>query len=184
MRVFQAIKQAYLSLVTDDSSAYPQGQAGYGDKTSNFLRYSPYGLFSNPPKGSWVLLLSSQGQEAVKIGLIADFLNRKKNTNEGECGLYNTLTGTLIHLKSDGSLFIDAKGDLDLEVAGNANINITGDAIITTTGKTEINSGGDADIIASGIVNLGALGGFGVARIGDAVSGGVITGGSTKVKAA
>lgn len=107
-RFLQMIKQAYISLVTDDSSAYPKGQAGYNDKTTDFLRYSPYGLDSNPPKDAWVLLLGSQGQEAVKIGLCADFLNRKKRLKEGEATLHNTLTKSFVLLKENGSIEVNA----------------------------------------------------------------------------
>lgn len=132
---WQMIKQAYLSAVTDDSSAYPKGQAGYNDKTTDFLRYSLYGLDSNPPLNSWVLLLGSQGQEAVKIGLISDFLNRKKGLKEGEVVLYNTLTQSFVLLKENGDIEVDAKNDLIATVAGDATITATN---VTVNGSTKV----------------------------------------------
>lgn len=128
---WQMIKQAYLSFVTDDSSVYPKGQAGYNDKTTDFLRYSPYGLCSNPPLGSWVLLLSAQGQEAVKIGLVADLLNRKEGLKEGEAVLYNTLTKSFVLLKENGDIEVDAKNDLVANVAGSATITAVIDIKLT-----------------------------------------------------
>lgn len=140
---WQTIKQAYLSLVTDDSSAYPKGQAGYNDKTTDFLRYSPYGLDSNPPLNSWVLLLGSQGQEAVKIGLISDLLNRKKELKEGEAVLYNTLTKSFVLLKENGDIEVDAKNDLIATVAGNMAADVGGNA--------SVNAGGNASVTAINI---------------------------------
>lgn len=101
------IKQAVISLVTDDSSDYPKGQADYNGKTTEFMRYSPYGLCSNPPKGSWVLLLASQAQSALKIGFISDVLNRKKGLKKGEVALFNTKTGAFVFLKEGGGIDID-----------------------------------------------------------------------------
>lgn len=46
-----------------------------------------------------------------------------------------------------------------------------------------LKSNGDINIISVGNVNLGATGGSPVARVGDTVSGGVITSGSAKVNA-
>ncbi|MCK5020815.1 MAG: hypothetical protein KAS32_27585, partial [Candidatus Peribacteraceae bacterium] len=82
-KIKQMIKQAVLNVIFD-GDPFPRGQANYNGKTTDFLNYTPYGLESNPPPNSWVLLLSSQSQESVKIGLIADFLNRKKNKLPGE----------------------------------------------------------------------------------------------------
>jgi phage gp45-like len=135
-----SIKQSYVALVTADTSAYPKGQAVYNGKTTDITRLSPYGLDSNPPKDSWCLLLSSQGQEAVKFGIAADFLNRKKGLQEGEVCLYNTLTESFVFLKANG----------DIEVNANGNIQATATGDITAT------AGGKADITAATEINLTA----------------------------
>ena len=172
-KIRQMIKQAVISIITDDSGPYPTGQAIYNGKVTEFLRYSPYGLESNPPEGSWVLLLESQGQESTKIGLPADFLNRKKGKKSGEVRLHNTLSGSNVLLKENGDIEIDSQKDVTIITVGDLNA--------TVSGKVNLNVVGNVDIVATGNVNLGGLGGAGVARIGDAVAGGVITGGSTKV---
>lgn len=160
----QMIKQAVLNLI-DDTGPYPRGQADYNGKTTDFLHYIPYGLISSPPPLSWALLLSSQSQESLKVGLVADFINRKRNRIPGEAGVYNSLTGSFVLLKANGDIEIESPTNLSVSVVGN----------ITLTAVGSVN------LISTGIVNLGGVGGPGVARIGDAVAGGVITGGSTKV---
>jgi phage gp45-like len=158
----QIIKQAFLSLVTDDSHAYPRGQATYNDKTTEFVRYVPYGLFSNPPENSHVLLLGSQGQESTKFGLISDYINRKKDVKEGECGLYDTLTGNLVHLKENGDIEIDCKNNLVASVAGDATMEVTGDitetvggnAQSTITGNLTANVGGNTKLNSTGSVTV------------------------------
>ena len=120
MKVLSTIKQAVITLVTSDSSQYPRGQAKYNDKVTNYTRLSPYGLVSNPPKGSWVLLLSSMAQSAVKFGIASDMLGRIKGLKEGECGLYNTKTTSYVLLKANGD--VDVSADV---------INLNGDVVIT-----------------------------------------------------
>lgn len=148
MKVWSMIKQAVVSLVTDDTSSYPQGQATYNGKTTDHTRLSPYGLVSNPPKDSWVLLLSSMAQSAVKFGIASDMLRRIKGLKEGECGLYNTLTQSFILLLENG--------DCSADIKGNALINATGNLTATIAGNISATAGGDitanapsGDIIAS-----------------------------------
>ena len=117
MRIFNAIKQAFINLVDEDTSAYPRGQAGYSSKATNFVRLSPYGLDSNPPEGAFCLLISSQGKESGKFGISSDFLRRFKELKEGEVAVYNTLTESFVLLKEDGNIAIEAKGGL-VEISG------------------------------------------------------------------
>lgn len=154
---WQMIKQAYLSAVSGDSSTYPKGQATHNDKTTEFLRYSPYGLISNPPKDAWVLLLSVQGQEAAKVGLVADFLNRKKGKKEGVVGLYNTITQSLILLKENGDIEVDAKNDLIANVAGDMAADVGGNASVNAGGNVSITAV-NTTITATGAVVLTAAG--------------------------
>lgn len=136
IKLIQMIKQAVLTLVTDDSSVYPRCQAKYNEKTTDVLRYSPYGLDSNPPKDSWVLLVGSQSQEAVKVGFISDMLNRKKELKEGECVLYNTKTKSWVFLKENGDIELDSKNDLIANVVGATTITSTGDVNISASNIT------------------------------------------------
>jgi phage baseplate assembly protein V len=175
----QMIKQAFISLVTDDSTAYPQGQAGYNNKTTDYVRLSPYGLDSNPPAGSFILLLSSQSQEAVKFGVQSDFINRFKNLKAGEVALYNTLTQSVIHLKENGDIEIDCKNNLIGTVAGTATLTVTGNTTITTplltlNGDLQVNG----DIDATGTITGDTEVTTGSINLGTHVHTGVQTGGS------
>jgi len=152
--VFQIIKQAYLSLASTDDTTYPQGQATYNEKTTDFVRVSPYGLDSNPPKDSWVLLLSSQGQEAVKFGLISDFLRRKKNLLEGEVVLHNPVTGSFIKLSASGDIEVDTSGNLTATVAGNLTSTVGGNLLSTVTGITTVTSTGAIALTSAGTITL------------------------------
>lgn len=138
---FNIIKQAYYSLVSKDTDPYPLGQCTEGGIPSTFIRMSIYGIYSNPPKDSHILLFNSQGQESVKFGFINDFFRRKKGLKEGEWVAMNTLTGSYVFFKEDGSI----------ELFSDTGINITGDLSvdgnIVSTGKITA----DGDIVADGI---------------------------------
>lgn len=105
------IKQAYVSLTTDDSEAYPSTQVTSNEMASDAVRLSPYGLDSNPPADSFCLLLSSQAQEAVKFAIISDMMNRKKNLAPGEVALYNTVTQATIRLAESGNIIISNQAE-------------------------------------------------------------------------
>ena len=101
------IKQAWYSLVSKDDSVYPKGKATVGGKTSNFTRLSVYGVDSNPPVNSHILLFNSRGQESNQFGLVNDFENRKKDLKEGEVAVHNTKTGAFVYFKEDGSVAVE-----------------------------------------------------------------------------
>lgn len=130
-QISQMIKMGVISFVGFDTTAYPQVQVSYNGKTSNAVRLSPYGLVSNPPTGSFTLLFSANGQESVKFALTADMINRLKGLKEGECALFNCLTGSYVLLNENGDVIVLAKGDLIATVEGSASI----EAAVTLTLK-------------------------------------------------
>jgi len=104
---------------------------------------SVYGICANPPQDSHILLLSGPGGESDKYGICNDFLARKKNLKEGEAALYNTLTGSWVLMKEDGT--IDMKGHVNIE--GTLHVTesitsedeVTGGAVpVTLTGHTHL----------------------------------------------
>ena len=82
-KIINMIKQAYISSVNDDSSKFPTTEVSYNLKKSQAIRFSLYGLCTNTPKNSNVLLLSVDGQESLKYALSDDMQNRYKNLKEG-----------------------------------------------------------------------------------------------------
>lgn len=141
------IKQAYKSLVRGDSSGYPQGQAGYNGKPTDFIRLSVYGLCANAPKGSHVLLIGSQGQESVKFGIENDFIRRLKGLKSGEVALYNTVTESFVFLKENGDVEVSG-ADVNVNASGNANVNASGDISATAGGKAEISASTEINLTA------------------------------------
>lgn len=121
-RIDNIIKTAFISKVTDDSSAYPSVQVGFKEKIANVTRLSPYGLDSNPPSGSFVLIMNAYGQESNKFAICSDALNRLKNLEEGEVAVYNTLTQSHVILKSNGDINIQANGDINITATGDVHI--------------------------------------------------------------
>lgn len=146
----QMIKQGVITKVSDDSEVYATAQAEYNGKTTSYTRLSPYGLDTNPPKGTWVLFLSSEAQEAVKFGVAHDFLKRFKNLKEGEVALYNTLSKSFIFLKENGDIEVDAKNDLIANVVNDMTATIGNDATIDITGNMDTTVGGNMSTTVTG----------------------------------
>ena len=130
------IKQAFKSLVNDDSSAYPNAQSTYSKKPTDHVRLSTYGICANAPNGSHVFLLQSEGKESIKFGIENDFLRRLKGLTEGEAALYNTLTESFVLMKADGSVEVDSKKDIIATAAGDVTITASGDINATASTAT------------------------------------------------
>ncbi len=138
-KLFNLIKQAYYSVVGADNNPFPSGKYSASGRDNKFIRMSVYGICSNPPIKSHILILNGQGRESTKFGFVNDFFNRKKNLAEGEVVLFNTKTGSFVYLKSDGGIDISASGDINIDAP---TVNITGD--VNITGATVID--GEASV--------------------------------------
>lgn len=141
-KVLQMIKQAYISSVNNDSNIFPTTEVSYNLKKSKVIRFSPYGLCSNVPANSNVILLSADGQESLKYALSDDMQNRYKNLKEGEVVLYNYLSGSYIYLKENGDVKVDCKNNEIIDVVGDVDITVGGDATIDITGDADVTVGG------------------------------------------
>jgi phage baseplate assembly protein V len=136
-------------------------------------RVQEYGLASYPKAGAQAVFVAALGsRDAAIVVVVGDHRYRLKGLEEGEVALYDD-QGQVILLARDG-IHVTTPLDFSVNAGGNMALHADGTMAITSTGALTVN--GSA-------VNLGGAGGAGVARIGDAVAGGVITGGSTKVKA-
>ena len=152
-KFLQIIRQGYYSVVSSDTSEYPQAQVTSNKKATLVTRLSTYGICANPPKDAHVEMFQSQGQESTKFGIFNDFLRRKKGLAEGECALYNTLTGAIVCMKADGSIAIES----DTSIDGKAPvINIEADTEANVTAPTINANATTVNIIASSEVNVTA----------------------------
>jgi len=161
-RLIQMVKQAYISNPTNDASVYPITQISYNGKTSNALRMSPYGVCSNPPEKSNVLLISANAQESLKFAFIDDMPNRFKNLIPGEVKIGHYGNDTFIYFKDNSDIEIYSSNDVN--IVGDTTINITTNTV--NIKATTINI--DGNISLSG--NINATGSFTVS--GDCTIGG------------
>jgi len=117
-------------------------------------RFTEYGFTSVPLADAEAVTLSPGGLRSRAIVIcVADRRYRLKGLESGEVALHDD-QDQVIHIKRDG-----------IEITSPTRVKVTAPAVI----------------VSADTVHLGDEGGAGVARIGDAVSGGVITGGSTTV---
>ena len=168
-------------LLVDDSGATqqhqidlgPQGAAGPLFVRDNTPVMGLFGFTSVPPIGADVamIFLSGDHQRGAVIGHNHQ-PSRPRGLAAGDAAIYDS-RGQIIKLIGTGAV-IDAHG-LDVTIQNAAHVTITGSTSVTVTAPTVT--------VNATTVNLGGTGGAAVARVGDSVSGGVITSGSSKVKA-
>jgi len=149
--ILKRIRQAFVSLVSDDSEAHPKAQLTESGKTYEAIRLSVYGVCSNPPRDSNALVFApSYGGEDIKYSISNDHRNRFKNLKEGEVVVGNYKTQARIFFDEDGNLNVNVPdGNLTATVGGKATLNATEVVInsdttingsLTTTG--DISGGG------------------------------------------
>jgi phage baseplate assembly protein V len=162
-RVTNMIGRCILSAIDDGRKIQSvQIEALEGEAHDNVERFQNYGITSVPYADAEAVTLFVGGLRSHAIVIAVDDRRyRLTGLAQGEVALYDDL-GQVVHLKRDGILI---RSDNDIDVQGGI-VNLTADTV---------------NVIADA-VNLGGAGGLGVARIGDTVSGGVITKGSSKVK--
>ena len=129
-----------------------------------------------PSIGDQVVVHPLEG--AKQAGVIGERLysnaDRPPAAPAGEFWFINPKSGSLLKIANDGSITLTSNQGQTLTVGADWTVNVTGSVNLTAA---HVN-------ITSSDINLGASGGAAVARVGDTVSGGVITSGSAKVKCA
>ena len=180
-------KLAKLLLNNSDTEKFPQAQIEYLSKTGDCVLAIPYGVNARAISGDTLcLIIDAMGYEESRIAFPLSTTNRLKGFKDGESALVNEKTGAFIKHTEDGNLEISIPEDvikvcknITISADGDYNLNVTGNATIVVKGTAKIES--TNAIVKANRVDLGDVGGKKVARIGDAVAGGVITGGSDTV---
>lgn len=164
----------------DKRKQTPDQQAIFLGRVGDYIVVFPYGLYGDLPADT--LLKEIAPGVAVPVTV-----ERPDDTKQGEPVFFHPLTKTRIIPRNNGDLDIitqDGAGDVNITTV---NANITASATVkldtpevTITGNATINGNLqiDGDLNNDGKATLGGAGGLAIARIGDAVAGGVITGGS------
>lgn len=164
-RIAGMIGRCILSAIDDGRKIQSvQAEALEGEIYDNVERFQNYGFTSHPHAGCEGLMIYVGGLRSHGICIAADDRRyRKTDLQAGEVALYDDL-GQAVYLTRDGILIYS---DLKVTIAA-PSVDVTADDVT----------------INSDNINLGGAGGAAVARVGDTVSGGVITSGSSKVSAA
>lgn len=131
MKLWQKIKSAFSCCPGNDDTSWPTGQCSYNGKQATFTRLLPYGLSALEPDGSFVLVVNSQGQEAVKFGIPSAMQDRLKNLKQGEVAIYNSITQTYVMLLEDGTFEINCDGLITGNLEINGDVTINGNLVVS-----------------------------------------------------
>lgn len=202
-----ATRFAQVTKAANNEDQFSVQQLSYLGKVVDAFIVFPYGVHGNVPVDALALVMSIQGRPENRAA-IAWTPTIRPELLENEVAYYHPPTGAHIIWRQDGSLEIETGegGGAPITVKGTnitvdcetAKVTATGDVSVDCTNitatvatkatidspETEVTGnlsvGGDFSL--SGHAQLGS-GGQPIARKGDAVSGGVITGGSANHKA-
>lgn len=143
MKLLRAlVRFCRLSLESNDQSDYPTAQFSKNGIATDALRWSPYGLSSNPPVNSLGLMLLPYGRSDSPV-VISDLpLERFKPLKPGEVKLGNYLT--------KASLFFDEAGEIEITAKAGASVKIT----VSGGGDVEIEAGAGNVSIAAATVAI------------------------------
>jgi hypothetical protein len=130
------LRRGYVSRTVTDDGDYPLAQISYLNNVGISERISPYGLDSQLPQDTQVLLFTIQGHETNRacIGYSQD--ERFKNLDSGEVVVGNPVKQTSIKFDKTGKIIITSDGDIDITATGK-NVNID-------AAQTNLGSGGNA----------------------------------------
>lgn len=141
----------------DDSGDVRRGTATWLGRSGQPIQVAGiYGVISNPPEGSQVLLLPQNGQESASIG-IADHpaIRPVRDLLPGEVGMVNYLTKSHVIFKQNGDIeVLTEAGDLIANIAGDIQVVATGN-ITATAAQINLNGviiDGAGNITTTGIV--------------------------------
>lgn len=143
------IKRAIISYLFPDTKNYQSTQVVSMGAAFNVEVLSPYGISTNAPKDSLILLFNLNGQQDNIIGIPYHPKKRFNNLKQGEIAVGNYLTKAKIYFKENGDIEIESKNDLNIKTSGKTTIDSTGDITINSSGKIEMTSTGVVNINGS-----------------------------------
>ena len=182
-RLASSLVRGVVTLV-DDSTKMQMLHVGLRahETRKDIERFQQYGFTSHPLEDAEVIALGLGGnREHTVIIAVDDRRYRLKGLAKGEVALYDD-QGQSVVVKRAGleitglDITIQEKNAGQGKITLNAkDIEFNAEALVSNTQTTELN--------ASTSLALAGAGGPAVARVGDSVDNGVITSGSTKVRA-
>lgn len=148
----------------DKDKAFPDQQASALGRLGDYTIIYPYGLYCNLPDDAWLSIVDKG--KAISMTTL-----RPSDVERGEPVFFHPETNTRIIARNNGDLDIYTEDSL-------GNVNIYGNAIVNGNGHITGDLQVDGNFNVDGSASLGGAGGAEIARKGDAVAGGIITGGS------
>jgi len=141
------VKQAALEIVGKDDKKYPTIGVSYKGKSSDCLSFTPYGIYTNQPKGSGGLVFTPSGIESNLWGIFQDFETRIKNLKVGEVVTGSPIFKSFVEHKENGSLnLVVEEGNLLLAKDGTLTLtNGGGDTVFKTDKSVDFASGAKID---------------------------------------
>jgi len=147
-KVYNLVKRAIITLPIQDNEQYQVAQIQYMGKTSTAQIINPYGLDSNMPEGSLLVVFNVQCQEENKVAIGNKSEIRFKDLKPGEVVVGNPITRS--------NIFFEANGDITIKGTANVNINVTGNINITTP---QVNLTGDLNVTGTITATTDVVGG-------------------------
>lgn len=141
------VKQAVIETAGTDDTKYPTLKVKYKGKTSDCLPFTPFGLYTNPPKGSGGLVFTPSGIESNLWGIFQDFESRFKDLKEGEAIIGSPIYLNTIEFKEDGSVnILTEEGTLNLSSDGTLTLtNGAGSTVFNADGSVAFANGATID---------------------------------------
>ncbi len=140
------VKRAALTRPADDSKDYSIAQVQYFDKVVECEMVSPYGLFSNAPLNSHMLIFNVNALEENRAGIAYLHAERFKNLQPGEVQIGNPSALNYVKFDEDGNIEANAPGNITWTASGSFTGTITGNISFSTSGTATYSSSGDVEI--------------------------------------
>lgn len=156
-KAVRAVKTAIVSLVTDDTTTWPQAQLAFNGVATTAVRINPYGISSNPPLNGYAILLSPHDREGHQLALIDAPTKRFKELKEGEVKIGNYLTQAFVFFDQQGNLNIDTDGNIIARAGGNVEVDCEGNAVVQAQGTARVQAGGTLTLQAPTVAVQGNL---------------------------
>lgn len=150
-----------------------------------------FGFYVGPNIGDQVIVthLQDDFDSGMITGRVCDDSHVPPAVPSGEIWAVHE-TGSFLKFQNTGDVSLTTNNDLNVTVGNDLTVNVANDVNIIGSSDVNMNVDGDAVITVTGAaridcddIQLGGAGGQPVARVGDTVVSGVITSGSSKVKA-
>ena len=197
-KISSITKRAMITSPGDDDKDIAYCQVTYLGKVTNIETIYPYGMSAKAPANNIVMLSNVGSNEANLVGTPYSQQGRFKSLQVGEVVVGNPVTGSYVKFLANGDIQIESKGKLIVNAAKDMTVNVVNELDITakdikinsetfaltsqtmqfTSGSFSFGFDTSGVFQGNGKFNFGT-GGLAIARVGDQVIVGGVTGAIT-----